>query len=850
MKKANSPVVVILFSALLILQSSICAFAGITFTPGQGVTLTGADGVTLTGAEGVTLTGADGVTLTGAEGVTLTGADGVRLTGADVLTYTGADEVIPANTVSNGIRSLDPELAWLLNALPDSSAVNVFIVFHRMPTASDFDSLRAAGIFGGTIFNNLPMVLINATKFQIAMISALPSVRSIYSNKTFEFFTHDTRILTGETKVIADRRLTQRNGGMSLSGQGVTVAVLDTGIDATHPDLGYGLQVIQNVRVADLQGSSPAFLYPRIIEGLNNTDPLMGHGTFVAGVIAGTGAASSGYYGGMAPGARVLGISAGDESLFFVLSGMDYILTHRADLNIRVVNCSFGTAGVFDSNDPVNIATRILHDAGISVVFSAGNRGDQPNSLNPYSVAPWVIGVGSVNKNGSLSSFSSRGAAGYGLYHPTLVAPGESVVSVRASGVNVVGTSGLSGGLASPDNDLQSIPSAYLPRYTCSSGTSFAAPQVAGTIALMLQANPRLTADQIRQILQQSATPMLAYSRYEVGAGDLNTYAAVRQAAFGTGYGGFRTTLDDGGMTYSRDQLSRSSGTVPAGSSYSTTFNVPSDALFATVEVAWLQKGLQNGSIVNLITSSVTGPGYTVALPAPGLLGIAAFKTTGVTLTDPAPGRWTINIANDPIGRPQQVIVAVEVFRARYALSGLDQLSLVDRSTATRALRTGLVSSLSGDFSAGSFATRLDVARALALGGGARVPQYLPDAPTFSDEPRNSNAIFIESVTHSPYGDLMGTTGPAFNPQARIDRTSVAIALAKALALDQEAQAANVTNPGLADWNLIPVQARGYVSVAISHNLMRASSGYFRPQDSITRLDLARAAVALQQAAR
>src|SRR5262249_42242278 len=152
----------------------------------------------------------------------------------------------------------------------------------------------------------------------------------IYSNKTFQFFTHDTRILTGQAKVLTDPTLTRRNGGMPVSGQGVTVAVLDTGIDATHPDLSYGSKVVQNVPVPDLQGSAPVFLHPQVIEGLSNSDPVMGHGTFVASVIAGTGAGAGGYYGGMAPGAKLLGVSGGDASLFFVLSGIDYILSHRA----------------------------------------------------------------------------------------------------------------------------------------------------------------------------------------------------------------------------------------------------------------------------------------------------------------------------------------------------------------------------------------------------------------------------------------------------------------------------------------------------------------------------------------
>lgn len=848
MRKADSPALVILFSVLLILQSSINAFAGISFTPGQGVVLTGADGVVLTGADGVVLTGADGVVLTGADGVVLTGADGVVLTGADALTYTGEEGVVLTGADSTGIRSFDPELAWLLNTLPDSSAVNVFVVFYRMPAPADFDALRAAGIFGGTIFNNLPMVMVNATRSQIAAISTLRSVRTIYSNKTFEFFTHDTRVITGETKVTTDRALTQRNGGVPLSGSGVTVAVLDTGIDATHPDLSFGSQVVQNARVVDLQGSPAAFLYPQVKEGMSDTDQVMGHGTFVAGVISGTGAASAGYYGGMAPGARLLGVSGGDASLFFVLSGIDYILSHRVDMNIRVVNCSFGISGLFDANDPVNIATRILHDAGVAVVFSAGNRGSQANSLNPYSVASWVIGVGSCTKSGSLSSFSSRGAAGYGIYHPALVAPGESIVSARASGVNVIGTSGLSAGLASSDNDLRAVPASYLSRYTSSSGTSFAAPHVAGTIALMLQANPALKVDQIKQILQLTATPMLGYSKYEVGAGCLDTYAAVRKAGLGTPLGRFRNDFNNSPVSYSRDPIVQFNGAVTPGSTYSTKFNVPVDTLFATVQVGWLQ----SGSAVSILNATVSGPGKTASLLAPASLGLPALNKTGVTINDPAPGSWTITVTNvgDPTaGASQRLVVAVEIFRANYSVTGLDGLSSSDRLAATRAMRTGLITAPTGDFAGGSSATRLDVARAVMLGAGARVPQYLPDSPSFTDEP-GDGAIFIESVVHSPFGDLMSTAGTLFNPQAQVDRTSVAVALVKALGIEQDAQAASLNNPGLADWNLIPASARGYVSIAVSRNLMRASLGSFRPFDSITRLDLATAAVALQRATR
>jgi serine protease AprX len=843
MKSITSPGKSALISLLLILNLSITATAGITLIPGQGVVLTGADGVVLTGADGVVLTGADGIVLTGADGIVLTGADGVALTGADFLTYIGLDGGVVTGADSVGINSLDPELAQTLNGLPDTSAINVFIAFHQMPTEADFNALQAAGILGGTRYRNLPIVEVNATKQQVAAISTLPSVRSIYSNKTLGFLCHDTRLITGQQSVRSDSNLTQRNDGIPLSGKGVTVAVIDTGIDATHPDLRYGSKVIQNLKIADLGGTAVGFLYPIAVEGLRDSDLVMGHGTLVASLIAGTGTGSGNYYGGMAPGANLLGISAGDASLFYVLSAMDYVLSHRVDQNIRVVNCSFGVDGTFDANDPVNIATKIMHDNGISVVFSAGNRGDQPNALNPYSVAPWVIGVGSGTKGGSLSSFSSRGAAGYSVFHPTLIAPGESIVGARAFGINVVGTLGLASALISPINDLTTIPLVYLLRYTNSSGTSFAAPHVSGAIALMLEANPSLSVDQIKTILEESATPMLGYTRYEVGAGYLNTYAAVRKAAFETPFGAFRSELSPA-VTIARQGPTQFSGTVAPGQSYSMAIDIPADAVMATVEAGWLNAGV----FANNLSLEISSTAQTVrAKPAIQLAG-PAYRKTGVTLNNPSPGRWMLTITNTTnflLGSRQNFTGAIEIFRANLPVSGLDDLPAAQQRAARQALMTGLMRA-DGDFAAGSPATRLDVARAVMLGAGARVPQYLPYSPTYSDTPDNPNALFIESVAHSPRGDLMVTSGSQFNPQGPSNRLTVAVAMVKALGLSTNGQ----SNPGIYDWSTIPSWARPYVSLAITRGLMSASSGYFRPFDSLTRGELALAAVALQQAAR
>jgi serine protease AprX len=867
MNKVRSPRVRLFISLLLILQTTATAFAGISFVPGQGIVLTGAEGVVLTGVDGLVLTGADGLVLTGADGLVLTGADGLVLTGADGLVLTGADGLVltgaDANTFTQlyglvmtgadsvGIKSLDPELALIMNRLPDTSAINVFVVYHRMPTSADLNALRAVGILGGTRFRNLPIVMVNATRRQIAAISTRDSVRSIYSNKTLEFLTHDTRITTGQSQVMSDSALTEHNGGLPVSGQGVTVAVLDTGIDALHPDLSFGTRVVQNAKVIDLQGTGLFFTYPLVIEGLPNSDLLMGHGTFIAGVIAGTGAASGGHYGGMAPGATVLGVSCGEASLFYVLSGIDYILSNRAARNIRVVNCSFGVSGLFDANDPVNIASKIMHDAGISVVFSAGNRGNQPNSLNPYSVADWVIGVGASTKAGSLSSFSSRGQAGYGVFHPTLLAPGEAIVSARAAGINVTGIAGLAGLDASGLNDAQVIAPANLLRYTVSSGTSFAAPHVAGTIALMLQANPQLTPDQIKFILQDTATPMLGYSRYEVGAGHLNTYAAVRKAAFNTSFGQFRALLNNSAVSLAKEAVSEFSGVIAPGSSYSTHIEIPQDTVFATVQVGWVRRsGIANGLNVRFERHGQSFQSN----PATMLLAGDKMFKTGVTVDEPQVGDWTIkvnNTSNNILGGAQSFICSVEIIRANYnGLSNVNRLPEQQQLAVKRALRSGLI-----DFGADGFATspasRMEVARTLTLGGGARVPIYLPYSPSFVDLPNDGSAVFVESLARSQNGNVLGATGTHFNPQAQADRVDVAVALVRLLGLEQEAQSSTLAVGETADLNEIPENLRGFVAVALRRQLMGLDeTGSFRPFNPIMRGELAQTGVALQRATR
>ena len=191
------------------------------------------------------------------------------------------------------------------------------------------------------------------------------------------------------------------------------------------------------------------------VENLPNSETSVGHGTHVAGITAALGTASGGYYKGVAPGANLMGVATGDVLfIFFALAGFDYILEHQKAYNILAVNNSWGTSGAFDRNDPINKASKTVHDHGITVVFAAGNDGPDQNTLNPYSVAPWVIGVAAgcklvspdptnsaihcddptgQNRAPILADFSSRGKPGDPLYHPDITAPGVHIVSTRAS---------------------------------------------------------------------------------------------------------------------------------------------------------------------------------------------------------------------------------------------------------------------------------------------------------------------------------------------------------------------------------------------------------------------------------
>jgi serine protease AprX len=826
---------------------------GVTFTGADGITLTGADGITLTGADGVTFTGADslvgiradgstfqvtspnGITLTGADGITLTGADGITLTGADGVTFTGADNKISTGDKVVGLQSIDPELAITLNQATDDSSINAIIVFHQYPTTNEIGQLRQIGILGGTLYRVLPMISISATRHQIAAASRLPQVRSIYGNRTLNFNSDSYLNATQTNRVATDRDLQIKNAGMPVSGRGVTVAVLDTGVNAAHNDLAG--KVVQNVRLNDTQSAPLGFMNPASVENLVNTDLVSGHGTFVAGLIAASGVSSGGKYNGVAPGANILGLSAGDLNLSFVLAGFDYLLERGAQYNVRVVNCSFSANTVFDVNDPVNIATKILTERGISVVFSAGNSGAGNGTLNPYSVAPWVVSVGATDEKSRLASFSSRGTFEDVLQKTSLVAPGVNVVGLRSVGTQT-GTLGVAGA------DAQRLSVGEMPFYTTASGTSFSAPIVAGTIALMLEANSNLRPAEIKDILQRSATPLPNYYNHEVGAGLLNAYAAVLESAFPWRRTGlFRSILGTNSVGFSTSTIKNLSGSVSPDSPVETMFSIPANTVQASVNINWGSLTSPNDLGLRVYSADGALRGESNHLNLPGLSG----KREKVALKNPSGENWRVAVRNSlGVGTLQNFVGIVSATQIHFLdFKDLQSLATTDQQAVYESVGSHLVLSDGKKFRPFWTVSRSEFAESLVRSG--RVPQFVATNQMFTDVLDLTTRAAVESVQFNPSGKLIpdASTGGAFRPYDATTKLVAAIALVKAAKLENSTAAA-VLPSSVRDSLSIPAQWHGYVAVALQKGFLSLDeNGKFNANNGLTRVELSKALVLL-----
>ncbi len=276
----------------------------------------------------------------------------------------------------------------------------------------------------------------------------------------------------------------------NLTGAGVTVAVLDSGID-TNPDLTQpSNRIVASANFADDRG------------GMQDAG---GHGSHVAGILGGNGAASMGEYMGIAPGVNLADVRVLDKTgsgrISSVVRGIEWVLGHRAQYNIRLINLSLGMPALPSyRTNPLDAAVEIAWLRGVAVVAAAGNSGPAPGTVDAPGDDPYVITVGATDDNGtsgtdddSLAPFSAWGTPTGSTNKPDVVAPGRKIISLRVQGSWL---------------DTHYTDRIELARtgatYFRLSGTSMSTPVVTGSAALLLQQQSSLTPDKLKSLLTSS----------------------------------------------------------------------------------------------------------------------------------------------------------------------------------------------------------------------------------------------------------------------------------------------------------------------------------------------------------
>jgi serine protease AprX len=520
--------------------------------------------------------------------------------------------------------------SWLAAAGPNDT-------FRTIVTFNDaqagFARLDASGIASQKLAE-LPIAFASLSAAQIRGVATWPEARSLWHDARNTFVLDESIPLIGANTVWAGTGLRR-----PYNGAGVSVAVIDTGVDSTHADL-------PPTKTHSYALAGDAFDKDGVIVKETPTVDTYGHGTHVSSTIAGIGAMSAGRYTGVAPGATIYSFKT-DVGAFLLdswaLRAFDWILSHP-EANIRVSSNSWGSGDGTDYNpdDPVNVTTKIMYDRGITVVFAASNSGG-PNTLNQYATSPWVVSAAAGTKSRKLASFSSRGRisgnwdrtvaqqANTGLYRPTVTAPGQDIEAAKSAQA-VVMASG-----TDPAN----------PFYTTASGTSMATPHVAGTVALMLQARPKLNPAAIIRILEGTAVVMPGYEVFEVGRGYIDAYQATRAAERG------KTTFKPSagqGATFVEVSNTPYAGTVLLPNTWALakcpdttgllnhhTFTVAPGLGAIYAEVQWDIE-------VSLLYLRVYGPDCAVLGESAALLDIGTVYYRAIVVTNPVPGTYTVGV--------------------------------------------------------------------------------------------------------------------------------------------------------------------------------------------------------------
>jgi serine protease AprX len=465
----------------------------------------------------------------------------VRLLAAAVLTTAALTPTLPAQAAPSG-ADLSDHLAEELPTLGLLERTTVLV--HGTDLAAADRAVARTGMTETMSFDRIGVVVARGTRAQIASARTQPGVTYLEGNQPIEFSQYTSHQATRGAEAM--QTLTGADG-TALTGTGVSVAVIDSGVDPTHPFLteedGTSAVVSNQKTVCD-----PFEAFCQVVEVPTtvDTDTLSvgGHGTHVAGIVAGrpTELADGTTIHGAAPGAKLVSLSTGAG---LVIIGADAALNwvlenHEAPCGegvpaaecppIKVTNNSYGPSGggEFDPQSATVKLQRALAAEGVATVWAAGNDGgDGSESLtNPPGQDPTggILSVASYNdletgtRDGEVSEFSSRGQEGDPSTYPDVSAPGDTITSSCRIYLPICST-----GLDPVDGG----------DYNTISGTSMAAPHVAGIVAQLFQDSPTASPAQVEDALTQTAhpytfgTPYVGGTSYDKGHGLVDVVAAA-----------------------------------------------------------------------------------------------------------------------------------------------------------------------------------------------------------------------------------------------------------------------------------------------------------------------------------
>ena len=428
--------------------------------------------------------------------------------------------------------------ALIQKAKSSTEPVRVVMQLRGNPSLGLAKTLEGNDIKGKKFFRNLNIYVFEIPAGKVEQAAAYAEVSYIAGDNPFRSLGHVTATTGVDAIPVSSGNKTNST---AINGAGIGIAIVDSGLQANHRMF---LEPSAN------GGFSSRVVYSEDFTGEGRTDDPYGHGTHVAGIAAGNGSLAGGAYRGIAPGAHLVNLrvlnAQGIGTTASVLSALEWLLINHSKYKIYVVNMSLGTPAISSSAmDPLCLAVRKLHDKGVLVVAAAGNHGKDSEGQKLYGMIhspgnePSVLTVGAVNTFGTddrsddrVASYSSRGPArsywtdAEGVKHfdntikPELVAPGNKIISAQSASNSLV--------FQNPALDVSGSSVVSDSRLMTLSGTSMAAPVVAGAAALLFQSEMMFTPSMVKAFLMYTAQQLPGHDTLEQGAGLVNIEGAVR----------------------------------------------------------------------------------------------------------------------------------------------------------------------------------------------------------------------------------------------------------------------------------------------------------------------------------